>query len=51
MNYGSAEVKTLHCFYIIALWCNGNTSDFDSDTVGSIPAGATMRNSYKVERS
>jgi hypothetical protein len=25
------------------MWCNGNTSDFDSDIVGSNPAVPAMR--------
>ena len=27
---------------IIALWCNGSTSDFGSDSSGSNPGGATI---------
>ena len=28
------------CLVNIAVWCSGNTSDFDSDVVGSNPATA-----------
>ena len=33
--------SSLGAWLVIALWCNGSTSDFESEVIGSIPIGAT----------
>lgn len=43
-NPSSLFKRTLNkCVLYIAMWCNGNTNDFDSFIVGSSPAIAAKQ--------
>jgi hypothetical protein len=40
-NPASQTNNQVCAWFIIALWCNGSTSDFESEIIGSIPIRAT----------
>ena len=40
-NPASQTNNQVCAWFIIALWCNGSTSDFESEVIGSIPIRAT----------